>query len=341
MKSLHRNSEDGLGPPNCHSRASEDPLSPADRGEGRSVVRKAVKLAKFISNLRTLWQTFGVWFYAAVVAVTSNLVGEAVSNTINALTSPEGAIISWLYVGYFVVWLGAISALYRHRAALGKPVIRGLAPDPNPRPCQHLILFLSDLRSSQWQPTTPQLTGDLSTDLGAHGEPETWYQVHDTKKPHPWEQAMRAIYHHRATLRTVTVIASKESISRLADFSKLLRLYEELAKVRLWVCVKDDRGRYTHKAFEPNERGNGIDFEDFEALARAVDTCLRSLRKNRVPDHEIMVDFTGGQKVTSVVAAAMTMNSGVRAQYVQTSREKRVLSYDVIVGSPEAGDLDL
>ncbi len=52
-----------------------------------------------------------------------------------------------------------------------------------------------------------------------------------------------------------------------------------------------------------------------------------------------MIDFTGGQKVTSVVAASLTFNRRIKAQYVQTNPPWQVVSYDVIHGFANPGGL--
>jgi hypothetical protein len=54
-----------------------------------------------------------------------------------------------------------------------------------------------------------------------------------------------------------------------------------------------------------------------------------------------MIDFTGGQKVTSVVAAAVACNRTLTAQYVQTNHPYHVISYDIQMASLETGGLGL
>jgi hypothetical protein len=51
-------------------------------------------------------------------------------------------------------------------------------------------------------------------------------------------------------------------------------------------------------------------------------------------EDEIMIDFTGGQKVTSVVAAYISANSKVKAQYVQTNDPWQVKSYHMKYREP-------
>jgi hypothetical protein len=68
---------------------------------------------------------------------------------------------------------------------------------------------------------------------------------------------------------------------------------------------------------------------------------LREFKRQHVADDRIMIDFTGGQKVTSVVAASVTFNRTIKAQYVQTNAPHQVISYDILLGSSETGGLGL
>lgn len=85
----------------------------------------------------------------------------------------------------------------------------------------------------------------------------------------------------------------------------------------------------------------GWDFERFDDLSRAVLHLLRVFKRQRVRDDQIMIDFTGGQKVTSVVAASVTFNRTIKAQYVQTNEPYAVISYDILMESLETGGLGL
>ena len=83
----------------------------------------------------------------------------------------------------------------------------------------------------------------------------------------------------------------------------------------------------------------GWDFEAFDDLSRALLHRLRMFKRMEVNEKEIMIDFTGGQKVTSVVAAMVTINRRVKTQYVQTNRPWNVAGYDIQMGSGETESL--
>jgi len=82
----------------------------------------------------------------------------------------------------------------------------------------------------------------------------------------------------------------------------------------------------------------GLDFEDYDELAGVLSRLFRQLQDQGVPERSIMVDFTGGQKVTSVAAVATTFDLDISAQYVQTGGKKEVYSYDMVL---EKARLDL
>jgi hypothetical protein len=83
----------------------------------------------------------------------------------------------------------------------------------------------------------------------------------------------------------------------------------------------------------------GWDFEQFDDLSRAIWHLLREFKQRRIRDDQVMLDFTGGQKVTSIVAASVTFNRTIKAQYVQTNSPHEVISYDIQLGLSDTGGL--
>lgn len=201
------------------------------------------------------------------------------------------------------------------------------------------MLFLSDLRRGTFHDGVPagvELTGDFEQDL------ETlvaWKRDH----PYwPWEMPLRGIRHHLGRLRTITVICSRESIQQVHWFGEMLRRYPPLQSVAVRVLL---RREIEQPILEdcPKELivEGGWDFERFDDLSRAVLHLLRGFRRQQASDDQIIIDFTGGQKVTSVVAAAMTFNRTLKDQYVQTNDPYAVISYDILMGWLETGGLGL
>lgn len=76
-------------------------------------------------------------------------------------------------------------------------------------------------------------------------------------------------------------------------------------------------------------------FDDLDVLSSAMVDLLKYLRFGEGADaRDIMIDFTGGQKPASVVAAAVTFRGEIRAQYVDTNEPYDTKEYDLVT-NPE------
>lgn len=211
--------------------------------------------------------------------------------------------------------------------------------DPEGR--AHLILFLSDISDLQGFPSgvPAWLTGhdrNLDEDLTRLADEKREAKSRQQRARFwAWEQGLRAIRHHlkKETLKAVTVIASEESVQQVPMFAGLIAAYPVLRERQIDFKIflrTDDPGSRLPRLNQDVPAGGGWCFEDFTELSQAVHTLLSLLRKDNFYDPDIMIDFTGGKKVTSVVAAAMTFNSSVKAQYVETEDPWKVLSYSVV-----------
>ena len=77
----------------------------------------------------------------------------------------------------------------------------------------------------------------------------------------------------------------------------------------------------------------GVDFEDYNEM----ENCFRTIVFGPLESFNhtsVCVDVTGGQKTTSIAAAAMTMNREVVFQYVQTNSPFATLIYDIALEEP-------
>lgn len=133
---------------------------------------------------------------------------------------------------------------------------------------------------------------------------------------HNWQQLLRSI-RNREALDEVWLIGSKEangsgSHSVLGTAARLLQPYVS--------------GSVNHAQDSPS-------FEDFDGVVEAVRSILRGSLRN-VPREQIVLDVTGGQKVTSIAGAALTMNNELCFQYVQTNPPFATRLYDVIRDEP-------
>lgn len=150
----------------------------------------------------------------------------------------------------------------------------------------------------------------------------------------PWEMPLRGLRHHREGLKSVTLVCSELSLPQARLFANLVAGYFVSGpKVR----VLFDVGGELHLApcpLTPDPSGD-FDFEDFDQLSVGLIWLFAKLQSEGIAERQIMVDVTGGQKPTSIVAAAVTFNRAVEAQYVQTDDPYQVLGYDMFLTHSE------
>lgn len=279
------------------------------------------------------WDRASPWLAAAVAAITANLAAASLGELLGMPRWPR-----WLAS---VVWVALFSSavvwVYREREKFGKPRTRYLKPDDPPEQREHLILFLSHIvqHPGRGVPDWVTLTGNLQKDL------EDIVVAKQGKPNWPWEMSLRSIAHHLGRLRSVTVVCSDASLLQAHWFADLLGRYEAIRSLSMRVLVKH-RGspQLRDLAGEGSVADcDGWNFEAFDDLSAAMAFLLPALRKEGVRDEQVMVDFTGGQKPTSVLAAAMTFDRAIKAQYVQTNPPYRVIGYDFVYGSRDAEGL--
>ena len=73
-----------------------------------------------------------------------------------------------------------------------------------------------------------------------------------------------------------------------------------------------------------------VDFENFNALTKELRVITASLRSGGLEASQILVDVTGGQKVTSIAGAVLTVSNELRFQYVQTNAPFDSVPYDLV-----------
>ena len=278
------------------------------------------------------------WILAAVAILVTNLACSAVWETFEIWATGKTGIISKSRIAYVLFFFVMVWILYERRHAFFRPRTRYLA-DEVPEPKKHLILFLSnlDLTKSTFHGGVPEglnLSNDLEQDIKA-------IELH--KKTHSfwrWEMPLRGIRTHLGVLETVTLVCSRKSVEQKHWFLEICNRYEQLKNVTFYLLVRG-QPYLVPASSEVLDSAKGFDFESFDELSDAMWLLLKKLRKQKVSERDIMIDFTGGQKVTSVVAAAITFNREIRAQYVQTNHPWETLSYDVINASSDTAGLGL
>jgi hypothetical protein len=181
-----------------------------------------------------------------------------------------------------------------------------------------------------WFKTTGNLDNDITMLEKMKAEGQFW----------SWEMTLRGIQHHLKKLRVLLLVASKDSILQVHWLRNVLKQYPVLARVQILVLINDNGRTAVRQCPDAKTltKDNGWDFEDFNEQSEAFADALRLLNEGevkaadgsrvRAKDREIMIDFTGGQKPASVVAAAITFRRPVQAEYVSTNEPFKVIGYD-------------
>lgn len=154
-------------------------------------------------------------------------------------------------------------------------------------------------------------------------------------RPWNWQQVLRALEPH-GSLKQLWLIGSKDadhyecpadrkglqpsawpaglsidpnSGKGSADFAESCRrLLKPYTKAEIHVCER------------------AVSFERYQdTMDTARDVLLARLRG--VASHRVVVDITGGTKITSIVGATLTLNRGTRLQYVDTQAPHAVIPF--------------
>lgn len=285
--------------------------------------------------------TLKVWFVAFLAVV---LAGAGADSWQAWLESFPGQGVRLrlgpvVYLLLLLLTLAYIEYLLQDMPPRSLVDIRNAVPEPR----AHLVLFLSNIRLDVYPAGAPDwLQGtdrDLARDLERLADEKRTAIHHTNGASHwAWEQALRAIHHHRkdkSALKSVTVIASCESILQVPLFASVLAKYPVLKEIDFKLLLNTSPSKECRRS--PLESSGlasqGFNFEDFTQVSGALRSLILELTKSPLSESDIMIDFTGGKKVTSVVAAAMTFNTSIEAQYIQTECPWNVLSYKVIIPS--------
>ena len=288
------------------------------------------------------------WINAALVALSASWAGDAFEETMNLWFSGTIGVISWHRCFYVSVFLLSVILLYRQRQTFFRPRTRYLHTDI-PKPRKHLILFLSNLDTKKQDfndkfnngvPKELDLSGNLDDDI------EEMIRLKTRKENSVrwiWEMPLRAIRHHLGKLEGVTIICSSKSIEQVNWFLDICNQYDTMKKVKFYVLKNKGcrRPALLDASGATFSSDCGWDFESFDELSEAMWSLIHMLKKKGLKEDEIIIDFTGGPKVASIVAAATTFNRKIKAQYVQTNPRWEVKGYDVIMAASSTEGLGL
>lgn len=281
------------------------------------------------------------WLVGAGVALTSQWAAPAIQHLIEGDNKDKiGYDISYIIIfAILLFWFSQITK--QHFKARTKE----LKEINNPSQCSHLVLFLSTARPKEGfvlkNNGIETLKSDLNTILESKNK-----AIKNNERPTfwAWEMPLRAIlYHmknrHNPILKEIIIVCSNESLEQYPEFEKILNGYLKQTQVNIKILLKagtQETSLISYKDIEPSS--SGIDFEDFDDLSKHLHNTITKLTKQGIKREEIMIDFTGGQKVTSVVAATLTFNSNIKAQYIST-KTLQIKGYDIVYGTVQIPEL--
>ncbi|MDR4497184.1 MAG: hypothetical protein MRK02_04555 [Candidatus Scalindua sp.] len=286
------------------------------------------KTKRFSAKCRVLLP----WFIVSMTVLGSHFAADAFLETFELWSHGKIGSISFINVGYVIFFAGMVYLLYRQKDNFFHPRSRHLSNE-SPEEKEHLALFLSTippiLESSHGIPNGLRLSHDIHKDL------DTIKAMKDGSSPvrWAWEMPLRSVQHHCNKLKTLTLVCSKESILQVHLFLAICKRYQFPNLQNIYLLARRDKRPELVEMWPINNNVglNGFDFESFDELSNGMWYLIRAFRRKGYSESETMIDFTG-QKPTSVVAATMTFNREIKAQYVSTISLK-VLSYDVFYTS--------
>lgn len=293
------------------------------------------------------FREFMPWIIAMATVFSANWASEMLYETFNERIKIKLGVHLTL-IAHCVFFTIMVYLLYRQRNVFFRPRTRYLTNIEEPEPRKHLTLFLSniskELEKSNGIPEEIRVL--FSNDINKFiSRIDTLKRTNPSFPRWSWEMTIRGIRCHikDKTLKTVTLVCSRESVLQTRMFLNICKQFIQLKDIAFHILIQRE-GKIKLADFAPStiaEESMGFNFESFDELSHAMLILLREFNRKTYLEHEIMIDFTGGQKVTSVVAVAMTFNRKIKAQYVQTNDPWKVLSYDVILASSDTERLGI
>ncbi len=288
------------------------------------------------------WPSWLLFVTTVSVVLLGDMVASLFYDALNLWWQGQPVSLHWPGLLLSGIFFTLAFFLYRQGTVLFRPRTRHLKDEPA-RPSKHLVLFLSylpgelrDLEKTGGVPAQlPLMFQDVAADLAI-------MEANKKRKVYwSWEMPLRAIWEHAKsrTLEDVTLICSTKSLAQLPLFIEICQKYPQFVDLRYYVlvCMNNNGQLIDLKNFDPSIRDyQGWDFERFDHLSEALWDLLDEFDRRGFRESDIMIDFTGGKKVTSVVAALITYNRQVKAQYVDTET-CQVLSYDIVIPPPAKG----
>lgn len=232
-------------------------------------------------------------------------------NAWSGVLSNGGIIIACL-VGVVV----ASYIVYRQSARLLRPIISAKKDDQSkPRDVVVLTLSAPNMRNAE-EVARMERCKDMSID-------DICFDADMSSSRFNWQQPFRTLRRHiqRGKTTRVFVITSPQDNGSHRHFDQ----FRQLANA----CATRE-GAILDVQCAP---GCPVDFDDYRAVERVMADLIESLTHGpgRVKRSQISLDATGGNKITGVAAAVVSMNRDLEFAYVPNGYDRnnpRVLIFD-------------
>ena len=226
--------------------------------------------------------------------------------------------------------LSQIENLVKH-AALGqikrimqKQTITNIEERPDPRQVNVLILFLSPWGKDCYEGVIDGIIEGKDF--------EVVKDLDNKLAKSPWLMPLKAIKYHLDRLKKVILIPSKDTAKLITKFQDLIK---SLMKTDFNYKKKPEFEVVSINKFNSSlSLPQYVDVESAKQQNDILNDILHQLtEKDKIKCEDIIIDVTGGRKVSSVAGAIVALGRGHRIQYV--TNDYKVMEYDITIGEDD------
>lgn len=287
------------------------------------------------------------WIFAVLFVLLCGWAADAVKDTVEELWRAQRFYWRLLIVVVFAV---ITLRLYRLKTRFFDLQLEEMVPDEHPYKRKVVICFLSTAQSERCAKLAEDGTRLLFRNQSVPLDAGMFNRFSELRKQDPactwpWEVLFRMIHYHRDALQRVILVCSQQTIVDAQLFGQIFCRFVANAqwpeRPQLEVLIPR-RGSFatvgTDYTFRPED---GFDFhDDFARISQAIQHEIGALEQEGYRKSEIAIDFTGGTKVTSIVAAGLTFNNSIQAQHVRyRNGDLQVVGYDMVYSNRTANEI--
>ncbi len=287
------------------------------------------------------------WIVAIFFVLLAGWAADAIKDTVDELW--HGARFFWRAV---IVLIFAVTSwrLYRLKTRFFDLQLEEMVPDEHPYKRKVVICFLSTIHGDRAVKLADDGVNLLFRNCAIPLSDEMFrrfseLRIQDPSCTWPWEVLFRMVHYHRDALQRVVLVCSRQTIADAPLFGQLFSRFVGQGswpeRPQLEVLIPR-RGSFatvgTDYAFRADD---GFDFhDDFAQISLGIQHVISGLEHDGYRKSDIAIDFTGGTKVTSIVAAGLTFNNSIQAQHVRYREgDLQVVGYDMVYSNRTANDI--